>query len=65
MDGEVVETGQHRGEVFADRDLHATATLYYREDRRNFRSGLGAADVDPVLSANRDGAHGVLREVVG
>jgi hypothetical protein len=37
------------------------AALYYGEDGGDLRSGLSAAKMDPVPSANCDGSHGALR----
>ena len=51
-------------EVFADGDPEPAATFDHGEDRSHTRSGLLAADVDPVFSAQRYAAHGVFRQVV-
>jgi hypothetical protein len=47
------ESGQDVSEVGAQRDLEPTAAFDHGEDRGPTRSGLLAADVDPVFSANR------------
>ena len=60
LDGCVGKSGQDVGEVVADGDLEPSTAFHYGENRRHAGSGLFAADVDPVLSARRNGAHGVL-----
>src|ERR1019366_7187795 len=49
LDGNVSNTWQDGGLVVADRNLHPAAALHDRQNRRHLRSGLLAADVDPVL----------------
>jgi len=51
LDGGVGESWQDVGEVVAHRNLEPSAAFDHREDRRNARPSLFAADVDPVLSA--------------
>src|SRR5450759_4245641 len=51
LDGNVSNTWQDGGQVVADRNLHPAAALHDRQNRRHLRSGLLAADVDPVLPA--------------
>src|ERR1035437_8240659 len=48
LDGNVSNTWQDGGQVVADRNLHPAAALHDRQNRRHLRSGLLAADVDPV-----------------
>src|ERR1019366_2916065 len=64
LDGNVSNTWQDGGQVVADRNLHPAAALHDRQNRRHLRSGLLAADVDPVLPAQRHGTHRVLRQIV-
>src|ERR1035437_9465914 len=64
LDGHVCQSGQDLMKVFADRDAKPAAALDHGEDRGPTRSGLFAADVDPVFSAQRYAAHGVFRQVV-
>src|ERR1039457_6480620 len=64
LDGHVCQSGQDLMKVFADRDAKPAAALDHGEDRGHTRSGLFAADVDPVFSAQRYAAHGVFRQVV-
>jgi hypothetical protein len=49
-DREISEPGENRGKVLAHRDLQPTAAFHDRENRRNLRSRLWAADVQPILS---------------
>ena len=65
LDGSVGESWKYGGEVVADGEPEPAAAFDDREDRSDLRSGLSAAYVDPVFSANRYGAHGVLGDVVG
>ena len=65
VDGVVSESWQDRCQIVADRQPESAATLDYGEDGGDLWSSLCAADVDPVFSSDRDGAHGVLGEVVG
>jgi len=62
-DWEIGKPGENRGKVIAHRDLQPTAAFHDRENRRNLRSRLGAADVQPILSTNSDRTHGILRQV--
>jgi len=62
-DGEIGEAGENRGKVIAHRDLQPAAAFHDRENRRNLRSRLWAADVDPILSTKSYRRHGVLRQV--
>jgi hypothetical protein len=48
-DREIGKTGENRGKVIAHRDLQPTAAFHDRENRRNLRSRLWAADVQPIL----------------
>jgi hypothetical protein len=49
-DREIGKSGENRGKVIAHPDLQPTAAFHDRENRRNLRSRLWAADVQPVLS---------------
>ena len=44
------QPGENPGKVIAHRDLQPTAAFHDRENRRNLRSRLWAADVQPILS---------------
>src|ERR1700688_527478 len=44
-DREIGKPGENRGKVIAHRDLQPTAAFHDRENRRNLRSRLWAADV--------------------
>ena len=48
---EISEPGENRGKVIAHRDLQPTAAFHDRENRRDLRSRLWAADVYPILSS--------------
>jgi hypothetical protein len=63
LDGSVGETGEHMSQVFADGHAETSAALDDGEDGGDFWAGLFAADMQPVLAPDRDGAHGVLGEV--
>jgi hypothetical protein len=43
------QAGENRGKVIAHRDLQPTAVFHDRENRRNLRSRLWAADLQPIL----------------
>ena len=62
-DREIGKSGENRGKVIAHRDLQPTAAFYDREDRRDLRSRLWAADVQPILSTKSYRTHGILRQV--
>src|ERR1700686_4049195 len=63
-DREIGKPGEDRGKVIAHRDLQPTAAFHDRENRRNLRSRLWAADVDSVLPTQSHGTHGILRKVI-
>ena len=48
-DREIDKPGENRGEVIAHRKFQPAAAFHDRENRRNFRTRLWTADVDPVL----------------
>ena len=50
MNGNFGETGEDRSQVFAHGDVPTSAGFDDGEDGGNFRSGLLAADVDPVFA---------------
>jgi len=50
LDWEVTEPGENRGKVIAHRNSYPTAAFHDRENRRNLRSRLWAADVQPNSS---------------
>ena len=60
----VGKSGQDFIQVVADRDPEPAAAFNHGEDRGHTRSGLLAADMDPVFSAQRYAAHGIFRHVV-
>ena len=62
-DREISKSGENRRKVVAHRDLQPTAAFHDRENCRNLRSRLWAADVQPILSAKSYRTHGVLRQV--
>jgi hypothetical protein len=47
---QIGKPGENRGKVIAHRDLQPTAAFHDRENRRNLRSRLWAADAQPILS---------------
>ena len=63
LDREIGTPGENRGKVIAHRDLQPTAAFRHRENRRNLRSRLWTADVQPILSTKSYRKHGVLRQV--
>ena len=62
-DREIGKPGENCGKVIAHRDLQPTAAFHDRENRRNLRSCLWAADVQPILSTKSYRTHGVFRQV--
>ncbi len=64
MNGSFSKTGEDRRQVFAHGDVPASAGFDDGEDGGDFRSGLLAADVDPVFATDRYGTHGVFGEIV-
>ena len=50
QDREIAKPGENRGEVIAHRKFQPAAAFHDRENRRNLRSRLWAADVQPILS---------------
>ena len=64
MNGSFGETGEDRRQVFAYGDVPPSAGFDDGEDGGDFRSGLLAADVDPVFATDRYRAHGVFGEIV-
>ncbi len=62
-DGEIGKARENRGKVIAHRDLQPTAAFHDRENRRNLRYRLWAADMQPILSTQSYRTHGVLRQV--
>jgi hypothetical protein len=62
--GQEGSLGQDVVEVFAQIDLEAFAGLHDREDGRDFRTGFFASDMQPVSTAEREGTHGILAEIL-
>jgi hypothetical protein len=56
-DREIGKPGENCGKVIAHRDLHPTAAFHDRENRRNLRPCMWAANVQPVLSTQCHGPH--------
>jgi len=54
LDGHVGESGQDGGEVVAHRNAEPAAAFDDGEDGGDTRSGLRAADMDPVGTAKGD-----------
>ena len=63
-DREFGKPGENRRKVVAHRDFQPAAAFHYRENRRNLRSRLWAADVQPIPSTKNYRTHGVLRQVI-
>jgi hypothetical protein len=63
-DREIGKPGENSGKVVAHRNFQPAAAFHDRENRRNLRSCLWAADVYPVLATQSHGTHGLLREVI-
>ena len=49
----VIEPGQDGEQILLQRRLQPAAGLHCRQDRRHLRPGLGTADIQPVLPAQR------------
>ena len=54
--------GSTSARVLLHRHAQPTAGFHHRENRRDFRSGLRAAHMQPVLAPQRHRAHRVLRQ---
>ena len=63
LERKIGKSGEDRGKVIARRDVQPTAAFHDRENRRNLRSRLWAADVQPILPTKSYRTHGVLRQV--
>jgi hypothetical protein len=63
-DREIGKTRENRGEIVAQGDSQPSAAFHNRENRRNLRSRLWAADVQAILSTKSYRSHRVLRQVV-
>ncbi len=57
LDREIGKPGENRGKVLARWEFQPPAAFYDRQNRRNLRSRLWAADVQPVLSTKSHGTH--------
>ena len=64
LDRAISESGKNRGQILAHWEFRSTAALHDRKDRRDLRSRLWAADVDPVPPSDCDWTHGVLRKII-
>src|ERR1035438_4672800 len=62
-DREIGKSGKNRRQIVAHREFQPPAAFHDRENRRNLRSRLWAADVQPILSTKSYRTHGVLRQV--
>jgi hypothetical protein len=62
-DREIGKPGENRGKIVAHGDFQPTTTLHDRENRRNFRSRLWTADVQPILPTESHGTHRILRQI--
>ena len=56
-DREIGKSEKNSGKVIAHLDLQSTAAFHDRENRRNLRSRLWAADVQPILSTKSYRTH--------
>jgi hypothetical protein len=63
-DREICKPGENRGKVMAHRDLQPTAAFHDRENRRNLRSCLWAADLQPILSCMKNLPYSKSSELV-
>ena len=50
LDREIGEPRENRGQIVAHSEFQPAAAFHDRENRRNLRSRLWAADVQPILS---------------
>jgi hypothetical protein len=57
LEGEVGKSGENRGQIVTLCEFQPAAAFHDRENRRNLRSRLWAADVYPVLPAQSHGTH--------
>ena len=63
LDREIGKPGENRSQIVAHGEFQPAAAFHDRENRRNLRTRLWTADVDPVLSTQCHWAHGILRQV--
>ena len=49
-DREIGKTGENPGQIVANWEFQPAAAFHDRENRRNLRSRLWAADVQPILT---------------
>ena len=57
LDREIGKPGENRGQIVAHWEFQPAAAFHDRENRRNLRSRLWAADVYPILSTQSHGTH--------
>jgi len=63
LDRDIGKSGKDRCQIVAHGDFQPTAAFHDRENCRNPRSRLWAADVQPILSTKSYRTHGILRQV--
>jgi hypothetical protein len=62
-DREIGKPGENCGQIISHTKFQPSASFHDRENRRNLRSRLWTADVQPILSTKSHRTHGVLRQV--
>jgi len=62
-DRTISESGKYRRQVVANGDSHPSAAFHDRENRRSLRSRPRTADMQPILSTQSHGTHGILCQV--
>jgi len=63
-DREIGKPGENRRQIVAHPKFQPATAFHDREKRRNLRSRLWAADVQPILSTKSHRTHGILRKVM-
>jgi len=62
-DREIGKPGENRGKVIAHPNFQPATAFHYRENRCNLWSRLWTADVQPILPAESQGTHRILRQI--
>ena len=61
LDREIGKPGENRGQIVAHGKFQPAAAFHDLENRRNLMSSPRTADVQPILSTQSHGTHGILR----
>src|ERR1022692_4073559 len=64
LDRAISESGKGRSQIIAHWELQPSTAFHNRENRRDLRPRLWAADVQPILVTQSYRTHRVLRKVI-